>query len=55
MNTQILISARHGSGASSVLPQRTAPALQQAQRQPIRVLQASRAPAQLSLFMRPGF
>ncbi len=46
-------SARQGA-ASPVLPQRKAPVLQQPQRQPFRVLQTSRAPAQLSLFLRPG-
>ncbi|MBC8058499.1 MAG: hypothetical protein H7Y61_18160 [Rhizobiales bacterium] len=56
MNTPIhtTASARPGATASSVLPQRKAPAPQQPQRQPFRVLQTSRAPAQLSLFLRPG-
>ncbi|MBC8056599.1 MAG: hypothetical protein H7Y61_08470 [Rhizobiales bacterium] len=47
-------SKRPGAAASSVLPQRKAPAPQQPQRQPFRVLQTANAPAQLSLFLRPG-
>lgn len=56
MNTTqtFLTPARPGASASSVLPQRKAPVLQQPQRQPFRVLQTGRAPAQLSLFLRPG-
>jgi len=42
------------AAASAVLPQRKAPTLQVAPRLPFRVLQTSRAPAQLSLFLRPG-
>ena len=53
MNTLTLLSARYGAAVASVLPLRTASVLPQAQRQPIRVLQTSRVPAQLSLFMRP--
>ena len=40
--------------ASAVLPQRKAPVPPASERQPFRVLQTSRAPAQLSLFLRPG-
>jgi hypothetical protein len=36
------------------LPQRTAPILQAQQLQPFSVLQTGRAPAQLSLFLRPN-
>jgi hypothetical protein len=50
-NTSTASSPR---AASSVLPQRKAPILQVAPRLPFRVLQTSRAPAQLSLFLRPG-
>jgi hypothetical protein len=39
--------------ASAVLPQRKAPP-PASERQPFRVLQTSHAPAQLSLFLRPG-
>ena len=42
------------SVARAVLSQRKAPAPQLPQRQPFRVLQTSRSPAQLSLFFRPG-
>ena len=38
---------------AKALPERRAPALAQAQRQPFRVLQTAHAPAQLSLFLRP--
>ena len=38
----------------ATLPQRKAPALPSAERLPFRVLQTSHAPAQLSLFLRPG-
>lgn len=41
-------------GASTVLPQRKEPVLKVAPRLPLRVLQTSRAPAQLSLFLRPS-
>ena len=55
MNTITTTSSRPGAAASKVLPQRSkAPVLQQPQRQPFRVLQTSRSPAQLSLFLRPG-
>lgn len=54
MNTSSFASKREGGATSSVLPQRKAPVLQQPQRQPFRVLQTSRSPAQLSLFLRPG-
>lgn len=40
--------------AGAVLPQREAPTLQPAARLPFRVLQTNRAPAQLSLFLRPS-
>jgi len=46
-------STRQGAAAAAVLPQRKAPVLQP-QRQPFRVLQTGRAPAQLSLFLRPS-
>ena len=42
------------AAASAVLPQRKTPILQVAPRLPFRVLQTNRAPAQLSLFMRPA-
>lgn len=48
-------SARQGGAASlRAMPQRPTPVLPVAPRQPFRVLQTSRAPAQLSLFLRPG-
>lgn len=40
--------------ATKVLPTRPAAKPAEAQRQPFRVLQTSRAPAQLSLFLRPA-
>lgn len=52
--TTTAASARPRAAASSVLPQRKAPTLQQPQRQPFRVLQTAHAPAQLSLFLRPN-
>jgi len=52
--TTIASSSRPGAAASKVLPQRKAPALPAAPRLPFRVLQTSNAPAQLSLFLRPG-
>ncbi len=57
MNTSTNTSIAAGiprASASTVLPQRKAPILQVAPRLPFRVLQTSRAPAQLSLFLRPG-
>jgi hypothetical protein len=55
METMINTAApRAGARAKSVLPQRKAPVLQTAQRQPFSVLQTGRAPAQLSLFLRPN-
>ena len=39
--------------ASLVLPQRKAPVMPVAPRQPFRVLHTNRAPEQLSLFLRP--
>ena len=51
MNTSTAPVARRE--ATRVLPERRAPALAQAQRQPFRVLQTAHAPAQLSLFLRP--
>lgn len=56
MSTTTITSAKPGPRAavSSVLPQRKAPILQAAPRLPFRILQTSHAPAQLSLFMRPG-
>jgi hypothetical protein len=40
--------------AAATLPQRKAPILPVVQRQPLSVLQTGRAPAQLSLFLRPS-
>ena len=48
------VSSRPGAAGSKLLPQRKAPVLQTAPRLPFRVLQTSRSPAQLSLFLRPG-
>ena len=46
---------RRSTAPSATLPQRKAAVLQAApQRPPFRVLQTSRAPAQLSLYLRPG-
>ena len=45
---------RIGAPASSVLPQRRAPAAQAAAPQSLRVLQSARSPAQMSLFLRPS-
>jgi hypothetical protein len=45
---------RAGARAKAVLPQRKAPLMQASQRQPLSVLQTGRAPAQLSLFLRPN-
>lgn len=41
------------TAATLVLPQRKAPVLPLVPRQPFRVLHTNRAPAQLSLFLRP--
>ena len=41
------------AAASLVLPQRKTPLLPLVPRQPFRVLHTNRAPAQLSLFLRP--
>ena len=55
MNTATApVSARSGAAGSRVLPQSQAAQAQAAPRLPFRVLQTSRAPAQLSLFLRPG-
>lgn len=56
MNTPSPVNAakRPGAAAGPVLPQRKTPAPLQPPRQPFRVLQTSRSPAQLSLFLRPG-
>lgn len=51
MSTTITSTA---SRPGAVLPQRQTATPQVAPRQPFRVLQTSRAPAQLSLFPRPG-
>jgi hypothetical protein len=51
MNT---IPSRYGALAAAALPKRKSPAAAVAQHQPLRVLQTGRAPAQLSLFLRPG-
>ncbi len=53
-NTSAAASTRPRAAASAVLPQRKAPILQVTPRLPFRVLQTSHAPAQLSLFLRPG-
>ena len=50
MNT----STNTGTAASAVLPQRKAPVLPVTPRPPFQILQTSRAPAQLSLFLRAG-
>jgi hypothetical protein len=47
-------STRSGATASTALPQRKAPVATEAARLPFRVLQSSRSPAQLSLYLRPG-
>jgi len=55
MNTTISpVSSRPVAAGSKLLPQRKAPVPQAAPRLPFRVLQTSHAPAQLSLFLRPG-
>ena len=46
--------SRPGAAARAVLPLRQAPVLHIAPRHPLRVLQSGRAPAQLSLCLRPG-
>jgi hypothetical protein len=51
MNTP---TSRFGALAGSTLPQRKSPLAPVAQHQPFRVLQSGHAPAQLSLFLRPG-
>lgn len=52
-NTSSPIAKRPVAAASRVLPQRREPVLQPAApRQPFRVLQTARAPAQLSLWLR---
>ncbi|MEP7102065.1 MAG: hypothetical protein ABI781_16270 [Burkholderiales bacterium] len=48
------VSTRPAAAGSKVLPQRKSPAPLLAPRLPFRVLQTSRSPAQLSLFLRPG-
>lgn len=48
------ISARSGAMASAALPPRKTPVAPEAPRLPFRVLQTSRSPAQLSLYLRPG-
>ncbi len=53
-NANAIATPKPRAAASPVLPQRKAPVLQVAQRLPFRVLQTSRAPAQLSLYLRPG-
>ena len=52
-NNNTPTASRPYAAASAVLPQRKAPVLPSAPRQPFRVLHANRAPAQLSLFLRP--
>jgi hypothetical protein len=55
METTITAPAQRATvRAVSRLPQRTAPLLVAQQRQPLSVLQSGRAPAQLSLFLRPN-
>ncbi len=46
------MSAPSPAAASAAVPQRNAPATP-VQRLPLRVLQTTRSPAQLSLFLRP--
>ena len=46
--------SRPGAAARALLPLRQAPTLHMTPRQPLRVLQSGRAPAQLSLCLRPG-
>ena len=48
------LTPRSRAMASAVLPQRKSPVPPAAERQPFRVLQSGHAPAQLSLFLRPG-
>jgi hypothetical protein len=50
----VLTSKRAQAPAGATLPQHRPPAEPVLQRQAFRVLQTSRAPAQLSLFLRPG-
>ena len=47
-------SIRIGTAASAASTQRKAPVTTEAARLPFRVLQSSRSPAQLSLYLRPG-
>jgi hypothetical protein len=54
MSTPPAFSRQGGTAASTVLPQPKAAVLKMPQRQPFRVLQTAHAPAQLSLFLRPG-
>ena len=51
MNTP---TSRFGALAGNTLPQRKSPAAPVRQHLPSQVLQTGRAPAQLSLFPRPG-
>lgn len=48
------VSVRIGAAASAAATQRKAPVAPEAARLPLRVLQSSRSPAQLSLYLRPG-
>jgi hypothetical protein len=50
--TPLSTTSKQRASASAVLAQRKAPVLQVAPRQPFRVLQTGRAPAQLSLFLQ---
>lgn len=55
MNTTTApVSSRPAAAGSNVLPASKATLPQATPRLPFRVLQTSRAPAQLSLFLRPG-
>ena len=49
-----ILSTSNGATTSAASTQRKAPAAPEAARLPFRVLQSSRSPAQLSLYLRPG-
>lgn len=48
------VSVRIGAMAGAAATQRKTPVAPEAPRLPFRVLQTSRSPAQLSLYLRPG-
>ena len=54
VTTSVATTLRKTSRPAASLPQRKAPVLPIVQRQPLSVLQTGRAPAQLSLFLRPS-